>query len=150
MTTYLIFLYGMFDDYEDIEYFCTEVVGEHPVINNLRFVVENSKNLILILDTEATQEELSKELYEVLVNDNVKFYFVFRRDEVITAHLPEQVKDFLFSKLEDQYLRIEYSKPKKEPQSLDLDDVLEKIERDGIDSLTKDEKKFLDNFDNPK
>ena len=46
----------MFDDYEDIEYFCTEVVGEHPVINNLRFVVENSKNLILILDTEATQE----------------------------------------------------------------------------------------------
>jgi signal recognition particle receptor subunit beta len=150
MTTYLIFLYGMFDDYEDIEYFCTEVVGEHPVINNLRFVVENSKNLILILDTEATQEELSKELYEVLVNDNVKFYFVFRRDEVITAHLPEQVKDFLFSKQEDQYLRIEYSKPKKEPQSLDLDDVLEKIERDGIDSLTKDEKKFLDNFDNPK
>jgi len=140
----------MFDDYEDIEYFCTEVVGEHPVINNLRFVVENSKNLILILDTEATQEELSKELYEVLVNDNVKFYFVFRRDEVITAHLPEQVKDFLFSKQEDQYLRIEYSKPKKEPQSLDLDDVLEKIERDGIDSLTKDEKKFLDNFDNPK
>ena len=150
MTTYLIFLYGMFDDYEDIEYFCTEVVGEHPVINNLRFVVENSKNLILILDTEATQEELSKELYEVLVNDNVKFYFVFRRDEVITAHLPEQVKDFLFSKQEDQYLRIEYSKPKKEPQSLDLDDVLEKIERDGIDSLTKDEKKFLDNFDKPK
>ena len=147
MTTYLIFLYGMFDDYEDIEYFCTEVVGEHPVINNLRFVVENSKNLILILDTEATQEELSKELYEVLVNDNVKFYFVFRRDEVITAHLPEQVKDFLFSKQEDQYLRIEYSKPKKEPQSLDLDDVLEKIERDGIDSLTKDEKKFLDNFE---
>lgn len=140
----------MFDDYEDIEYFCTEVVGEHPVINNLRFVVENSKNLILILDTEARQEELSKELYEVLVNDNVKFYFVFRRDEVITAHLPEQVKDFLFSKMEDQYLRIEYSKPKKEPQSLDLDDVLEKIERDGIDSLTKDEKKFLDNFDNPK
>jgi hypothetical protein len=150
MTTYLIFLYGMFDDYEDIEYFCTEVVGEHPVINNLRFVVENSKNLILILDTEARQEELSKELYEILVNDNVKFYFVFRRDEVITAHLPEQVKDFLFSKMEDQYLRIEYSKPKKEPQSLDLDDVLEKIERDGIDSLTKDEKKFLDNFDNPK
>lgn len=140
----------MFDDYEDIEYFCTEVVGEHPVINNLRFVVENSKNLILILDTEARQEELSKELYEILVNDNVKFYFVFRRDEVITAHLPEQVKDFLFSKMEDQYLRIEYSKPKKEPQSLDLDDVLEKIERDGIDSLTKDEKKFLDNFDNPK
>ena len=140
----------MFDDYEDIEYFCTEVVGEHPVINNLRFVVENSKNLILILDTEARQEELSKELYEILVNDNVKFYFVFRRDEVITAHLPEQVKDFLFSKMEDQYLRIEYSKPKKEPQSLDLDDVLEKIERDGIDSLTKDEKKLLDNFDNPK
>jgi len=31
---------------------------------------------------------------------------------------------------------------------LDLDVILEKIEQYGIESLTEDEKKFLDNFEN--
>jgi 2-iminoacetate synthase ThiH len=41
---------------------------------------------------------------------------------------------------------VQYSKISK-VDSLDLDEVLEKIKNKGIDSLTKDEKKFLDNFD---
>jgi hypothetical protein len=31
---------------------------------------------------------------------------------------------------------------------LDLDIILEKIEQFGLESLTEDEKKFLDNFEN--
>ena len=41
---------------------------------------------------------------------------------------------------------VQYTKVSK-VDSLDLDEVLEKIKNNGIDSLTKDEKKFLDNFD---
>ena len=41
---------------------------------------------------------------------------------------------------------VQYSKSNR-ADSLDLDEVLEKIKNKGMDSLTKDEKKFLDNFD---
>ena len=30
---------------------------------------------------------------------------------------------------------------------MDIDDLLEKINKDGIESLSNDEKKFLDNFE---
>jgi hypothetical protein len=43
-------------------------------------------------------------------------------------------------------IRVEYIKPNK--VVYDLDEVLEKIERSGLDSLTEDEKNFLDNFEN--
>jgi hypothetical protein len=33
------------------------------------------------------------------------------------------------------------------PEKIELDDILEKIQNSGIDSLTSEEKKFLDNFD---
>ena len=41
---------------------------------------------------------------------------------------------------------IQYSKQSR-VESLDLDQVLEKVKKEGIDSLTKDEKKFLDDFE---
>ena len=41
-------------------------------------------------------------------------------------------------------INIEYY---KNNPTLDLDDLLDKIEQFGIDSLTKEEKNFLDNFE---
>jgi len=138
----------MFEDTEDIEFYCNEVLLENPAVKSLRFIVENSKNLIVILDSDKTQKELSKSLHKDLLDQNVKFYFIFRRDEVVAAHIPEQVKKFIYGEVSDEekYIMVQYTKVSK-VDSLDLDEVLEKIKNNGIDSLTKDEKKFLDNFD---
>lgn len=138
----------MFEDTEDIEFYCNEVLLENPAVKSLRFIVENSRNLIVILESDKTQKELSKSIHTDLLDQNVKFYFIFRRDEVVSAHIPEQVKKFIYGDLKDEekYIMVQYSKSSR-VDSLDLDEVLEKIKNKGMDSLTKDEKKFLDNFD---
>ena len=147
-NSFILFIFGMFEDTEDIEFYCNEILLENPAVKSLRFIVENSKNLIVILDSDKTQKELSKSLHKDLLDQNVKFYFIFRRDEVVSAHIPEQVKKFIYVEVSDEekYIMVQYTKVSK-VDSLDLDEVLEKIKNKGIDSLTKDEKKFLDNFD---
>lgn len=147
-NSFILFIFGMFEDTEDIEFYCNEILLENPAVKSLRFIVENSKNLIVILESDKTQKELSKSLHKDLLDQNVKFYFIFRRDEIVSAHIPEQVKKFIYGEVkeEEKYIMVQYSKVSK-VNSLDLDEVLEKIKNKGIDSLTKDEKKFLDNFD---
>lgn len=147
MNTYLLFIYGQFDDTEDIEFYCKEVLLANKEVKSLKFILENDKNLIVIIDSESPHDKLSKSLHQDLTDQNVKFYFLFKRDEVIAANLPQEVKDFIFSDTKpEHFMVIQYSKQSR-IESLDLDGVLEKIKREGIDSLTKDEKKFLDNFD---
>jgi hypothetical protein len=96
MKTFILFIFGMFEDHEDIEYFCNEILGESPTINSVRYVIENSQNIIVIFDSETDYKTLSQDLYTLLMNDIVKFYFIFDRDSLVTAHLPQQVKDFIF------------------------------------------------------
>jgi len=142
--TYAIFLYGLFDDMEDIEFFCLSVIGEHEMVKSVKYLVENSKNLIVLVETEVDTDKFAESLHKVLESPEVKFYFMFDINDVVAAHLPQKVKEFIFEKIEDQYLRIEYQ---KQPISMDIDDLLEKINKDGIESLSNDEKKFLDNFE---
>lgn len=146
MKTYLLFIFGMFEDHEDIEFFCTQVLAESKVIGSVRFVIENSQNIIVVFDSEFDHKNISNELFGLLINDNIKFYFIFDRENLVTAHLPAEVKDFIFKPASDNNIvRVEYE---KHSPILDLDQVLEKIEENGIASLTPEEKKFLDNFDN--
>ena len=149
MKSYVLFLYGMFDDLQDIEFYCNEVLLENPAVKSLKFIVENNKNLIIILDSEFAESELSKELHKDLLDQNVKFYFLFDRDQMVSAHLPQEVRDFIFEPVKDTYIQVTYNRTPRS-ESLDLDELLEKIKKKGVDSLTSDEKKFLDNFDNPK
>ncbi len=145
MKTFILFIFGMFEDHEDIEYFCNEILTESPTINSVRYVIENSQNIIVIFDSETDYKTLSQELYTLLINDNVKFYFIFDRDSLVTAHLPQQVKDFIFKPSgTSTMIRIDYEK--NSSPSMDLDELLDKIEQMGIDSLTPEEKNFLDNF----
>jgi hypothetical protein len=44
-------------------------------------------------------------------------------------------------------MKLDYEKPEIQ-QDFELDDLLDKIEKTGMDSLTSEEKKFLDNFEN--
>lgn len=145
MKTFILFIFGMFEDHEDIEYFCNEILTESPTINSVRYVIENSQNIIVIFDSETDYKTLSQDLYTLLINDNVKFYFIFDRDSLVTAHLPQQVKDFIFKPSgTSTMIRIDYEK--NSSPSMDLDELLDKIEQMGIDSLTPEEKNFLDNF----
>ncbi len=137
----------MFDDMEDIEFYCNEVLLQNKSVHKLKFIVENEKNLVIIIQSKHGHDEMSKSLHKDLTMDQVKFYFLFRRDEMVSAHLPEKVKEFIFGRADDQYLMVKYSRPKKHI-SFDVDQILDKIKTDGIDSLTNEEKKFLDDFEN--
>jgi hypothetical protein len=148
MNTYVLFIFGMFDDHEDIEYFCTDVIGESKVIKSIRFIIENSENIIVIFDSEMEPIEVDRELYTILIDEHIKFYFLFQRENMVTAHLPQQIKDLIFTPtIDNTIIRVDYEKNKKR-ETLDLDRLLEKIEESGIESLTIEEKNFLDNFEN--
>jgi len=148
MNTYVLFIFGMFDDHEDVEYFCTDVIGESKVIKSIRFIIENSENIIVIFDSEMEPTEVDRELYTILIDEHIKFYFLFKREDMVTAHLPQQIKDLIFTPtIDNTIIRVDYEKNKKR-ENLDLDRLLEKIEESGIGSLTIEEKNFLDNFEN--
>ena len=145
MKTFILFIFGMFEDHEDIEYFCNEILTESPTINSVRYVIENSQNIIVIFDSDRDYKTISQDLYTLLMNDNVKFYFIFDRDSLVTAHLPQQVKDFIFKPSGTAtMIRVDYDK--NSSPSMDLDELLDKIDQMGIESLTPEEKNFLDNF----
>jgi hypothetical protein len=148
MKTFILFLFGMFDDHEDIEFFCSDVLSDIESIKKMRYVIENSMNIIVIFDSDSDYKTLSAELFTVLgISENIKLYFIFERDSLVTAHLPQQVKDFIFKPAdEDVIMKIHYTKENNTPL-MDLDELLEKIEKMGVDSLTPEEKNFLDNFD---
>jgi hypothetical protein len=148
MKTFILFIFGMFEDHEDVEFFCTEVLGDTKSIKSLRYVIENSQNIIVIFDSDTEYFELSKDLFESLTIENVKFYFLIERDTLVTAHLPAQVKDFIFKpQTENSAMFLEYLKKEEDEPLMDLDEVLDKIEKWGIESLTLEEKNFLDNFE---
>ena len=74
---------------------------------------------------------------------------MFDRHSLVTAHLPLEVKNFIFKPAtENQIVKVEYDKPSKSTEIMDLDQLLDKIKQMGVESLTIEEKNFLDNFEN--
>lgn len=147
--TFILFIFGMFEDYEDVEYFCTDIIGELPFIKTVRYVIENTQNIIVIFESDLDYTTLSNQMFTILIDDNIKFYFMFDRHSLVTAHLPLEVKNFIFKPAtENQIVKIEYDKPSKSTEIMDLDQLLDKIKQMGVESLTIEEKNFLDNFEN--
>jgi hypothetical protein len=148
MKTYILFIFGMFDDHEDIEYFCSHVISESKTIESIRFMIENSENIIVIFGSTQEPSKISEDLFPLLIDEHIKFYFIFDRENLITAHLPQQIKDLLYKQFDDNTIvRIDHERIKK-TIGLDLDNLLEKIKDYGVESLTEEEKNFLDNFEN--
>lgn len=144
--TYTLFIYGTFEDHDEVEYFCMEVMSNSPAVKTLRYVIENNNNIIVIFDSELEPQKISTELLTFMINDTIKYYLLYPLDTLVTAHLPEKLKDFIFKPQEiDLNIKVEYIKPRQ--KNFDLDEVLDKIDKNGLDSLTDDEKYFLDNFD---
>jgi hypothetical protein len=145
MKTFILFIFGVFEDHEDIEFFCLDIFGSSDKISKVRYVIEKSQNIIIIFDSDTDYKTLSEEVYNLSFNDSIKFYFLVERDSLVSAHVPQAVKDFIFKpQTTDMFMKIEYEKNKP---SMDLDELLEKIEKMGVESLTPEEKNFLDNFE---
>lgn len=151
MNTYFLFIYGTFENHEEIDFFCMDVLSNSEVIKTLKYVIENGENIIVIFETDVDYLELSTELYKLMNNETVVYYFLFNRDTLITAYIPERLKDFIFkpsTESNDDYIEIKTTPiPEKSKVDLNLDYVLDKIEKSGFESLNDDEKKFLENFD---
>ncbi len=149
MNTYILFLYGSFEDREDIEFFCSDVFPSESIIS-IKYIIENNQNIIVIFDSELDKATLANELYQILTPDHVKFYFLFEREMLVTAHIPQSIKDFIFKPLESEdinIMKVEFRRERMDTPSYSLDDILDKIDQMGVDSLTPEEKNFLDNFD---
>ncbi|TXG80589.1 MAG: hypothetical protein E6R13_07800, partial [Spirochaetes bacterium] len=139
MNTYLLFIYGTFENHEEIDFFCMDVLSDSEVIKSLKYVIENGENIIVIFETDVDYLELSTELYKLMNNETVVYYFLFNRDTLITAHIPERLKDFIFkpsTESNDDYIEIKTEPvPEKSKVDLNLDYVLDKIEKSGLESL---------------
>lgn len=147
MTTYFLFVYGDFEDHEDVEYFCNDIVGEIETINSLRYIIESTNSVIIIFESESTRDELIDDITKVLTPEIVKFYFVFRASGLFASLLPVDMKDFIFKPNKDfQITELSYPTQSSTDEEMDLDELLEKIDRDGVNSLTPEEKNFLDNY----
>jgi hypothetical protein len=150
MRSYLLFIYGVFDDHQDIEFFCLEILGKSPFIWSVRYIIENNQNIIIMFDSNEDHGALSEEIHTLSKNDSVKFYFLTEKNSIVSVFLPETINDFIFkpSTSDPLMIKVEYEKHTEvQREKLDLDDVLDKIDLYGIESLTEEEKKFLDNFE---
>ena len=150
MRSYLLFIYGVFDDQQDIEFFCLEILGKSPFVWSVRYVIENNQNIIVMFDSNEDHGVLSDEIHSLSKNDSVKFYFLTEKNSIVSVFLPETINDFIFkpSSSDPLMIKVEYEKHTEvQRERLDLDDVLDKIDLYGIESLTPEEKKFLDNFE---
>ena len=152
MKTYFLFLNAFFKTHEESEVFSFDVLGKCSLVKKVRFVMEEStKNLIIIFESDSPKKELSNELHKILSQETLKFYFLFDRNDIHGAKLPSQMKEFMFKPQEEHTsLIIEYEETTEEKslKNVDLDTILEKIGEFGIESLTPNEKNFLDNFKN--
>jgi hypothetical protein len=147
MKSYVLFILGVFDTQKEIEYFTMNVFGESPIVDNVKYVIGSTPNLVVIFDSEMEKDEIIRLLPEYIINEYVKFYFLFPMDSMITVYLPEQLKDIMF-KPSDQMTIIRLEKVPTGLFELNLDEILDKIKNFGIDSLTVEEKNYLDNFEN--
>ena len=150
MKSYLLFIYGVFDDEQDIEFFCLEILGRSPFIWSVRYIIENNQNIIIMFDSNEGHGTLSEEIHTLTKNDSVKFYFLIEKPSLVSVYLPDTINDFIFKPgtSDPLMIKIQYEKHTEVKRAdLDLDDVLDKIDLYGIESLTPEEKKFLDNFE---
>jgi hypothetical protein len=140
----------VFDDQEDIDFFCLQILGKSPFVWSVRYIIENNQNIIIMFDSEEDQGLLSEEIHLLSKNDSVKFYFLTEKNSLVSVFLPDTINDFLFkpSSSDPLMIKVQYEKHTEvQREKLDLDDVLDKIDLYGIESLTEEEKKFLDNFE---
>lgn len=143
MSSYILLLFADFEDSGDLEYFINEVLENTHTISSMRYIIEDYKNIIVIFDSSHSQKDISEELYYILNIDHIDYYFLFRRDGLVSANISEEMKNQIYKVVKKDIKFLD-----KPNISLNIDDILDKIKNFGINSLTNEEKNFLDNFEN--
>lgn len=161
MNTYLLFINGLFENTNNIDEFSVEFINSFNSIKSPKFVIENENNIIVIFDSDDEEEVVASEMKNKLVSSFVRFYFLFNREDILVANMPQEISTLIFKNLpKDSSLEIKLinkddddpieKKPEEDTIQVNgeiyVDTILDKIEKFGIDSLTEKEKKFLDNF----
>jgi hypothetical protein len=147
MGSYILFIFGAFEDHEDLEFFCLEHFTKVSE-SGIKFVIESGGNCVIIFDSEKDKKELINDVKETLAIEHIKFYLMFEKDKVFFAELPESLSNFIFkpaetSKEDETPIKIKITYL---DTNYDLDEILDKIQVSGFESLTEGEKKFLDEF----
>ncbi len=144
MKSYILFIYGAFEDHEDLEFFCLEHFTQVSE-SGVKYVIESLGNCIIIFDSDKDKETLIEDLKKLLDLEHIRFYFIFEKENVFWAEIPEALREFIFKPQNSSHDAFKVS-IRKLNKKFELDDILEKIQDQGMDSLTEDEKKFLDEF----
>jgi predicted metal-dependent TIM-barrel fold hydrolase len=144
MKSYILFIYGAFEDHEDLEFFCMEHFTQVSE-SGVKYVIESLGNCIIIFDSEKDKETLIEDLKKLLDLEHIRFYFIFEKENVFWAEIPEALREFIFKPQNSSHDAFKVS-IRKLNKKFELDDILEKIQDQGMESLTEDEKKFLDEF----
>jgi hypothetical protein len=147
MKTLILIIYGEFEDDELLEEIIEKIVVESKDICSIKYIIKEKPSLILILETDTEFSIIANSFFEILSLNVVRFYFIFDRSSLVSAHIPIELKDKIFKLSENTDYSFEYfyeEEPKDE--NFQLDELLEKIKQYGTESLTEEEKKFLDNF----
>lgn len=145
---YILIIMGMFKSHEEIDEFCENRLSLLPSVKSIKYVIENTQNLIVLFESDLDVQTMSNQMYKFLTEQNIKFYFIFKRDDIVTAFLPQEVKKFLFnSNQNENKMFINYKEiTNSVDEEVQLDVVLDKIRKGGVKILTSKEKNFLDNF----
>lgn len=146
MKSHILFILGTFESHEEIEYYLLNVFGVDKFKDTIKLIIENIPNVTIVFESDMNDRDLKKFLPDYLTNEYVKFYFLFPLESMTTFYLPEQLKHFMF-KPNSYSTMFSIESVNNDLGEIDLDDILEKIKVFGLESLTKREKDFLDNFE---
>lgn len=145
METYVLFFSGNFKTRKELELFTAGSFIKIPSIFSIKYIIEKRESLIAIFSSELEDELLKVEISEALKDEPLKFYFLFNIKSIIDQKLPEEIITMIHNEIpRDSVFFIEVFT--KDDDDFDIDEILEKIEKKGIESLTKAEKYFLDHF----
>jgi hypothetical protein len=156
MNTYLLFINGLFEEPKDLDDFSFNFMQNVQSATSSKFIIENKYNVIVIFDSDKDDEEISVEIKEGLAKEKIRLFFLFNREDLMVATIPQEISSIVFRDLpEDSSLEINLiNKEEFEDDGIPednndedyMDILLEKIDKFGIESLTKNEKKYLENF----
>jgi hypothetical protein len=142
LKSYILFLYGEFEDVSDIEFFINEIISEIASLTEIRFVVQNFKSIIVIFNSDNSPKELDDDFSLLVDLEQVSYYMLFNLNNIVSFVIPESLNNIIFkpqkTKINDEL--------NEENRKFDLDEILEKISKNGINSISQEEKKFLDDF----
>ena len=145
METYILFFSGNFKTRKELELFTAGSFITIPSIFSIKFIIEKRESLIAIFSSELEEELLKEEIRVALEEEPIKFYFLFNVKSIIYQKLPEEIITIIYKEIpKESVFFIEVFT--KDEDDFDIDEILEKIEKNGIESLTKAEKYFLDHF----